>query len=373
MSYITKKEKVGTGAKIALDDMILTKSFPTTAGSKMLEDYLSLFDAEVVDRLSAYEVVGKTKVGEFGLSLTDGSAAALDEDGLKGVICLDVNGACRRTAALFDKVFVKPTYGTVSRFGMIPAACSGDTVGVMANSVEDCEELLFQMTGHDDKDGTSLPKEMIDSAKKAVPVKRIALIKEMLDGLSAEGRKRVDGAIAKAKAQGAEVVEVDGAIVRQAKYAWTVLMCAEVCNNVSRYDGVKYGYRAKNCKTIEDIYVKSRSEGFGLATKRAVLFGSEVLSSDCYEKTYDKALRVRRLIREYFDRLFCEYDGVILPACSKTSYTEEEQNGVGVYEESGYTAPASITGLPVVVAAGVQWLGKPLSDGSLLAFAKKLQ
>ena len=141
---------------------------------------------------------------------------------------------------------------------------------------------------------------------------------------------------------------------------------------MSKYDGVKYGYRAKGCHTIEDIYVKSRSEAFGADVKAAILYGSHVLSTDNYEAMYDKALRVRRLIREYFDRAFAGFDAVMMPACSQPSL-EAKADIVSVYEESKFTAPASITGLPVVVAAGVQWIGKPLAEGSLLAFAKGLK
>ena len=374
MVYKCKKEPTYMKEAVALDDMILTKDCPTSAGSKMLENFTSLFDATVVEKLSeTYEIIGKVCVDEFALGMLASSAtAALDEKEIKAVVGLEADGAYRRAAALNDKTFLKPTYGTVSRFGVIPVACSGDTVGVMANSADDCKEVWLEIAAHDDKDGTSLSQETIAKAQEITPVKKVAVVKEFMQGLSNEMKAVVDNALAKAKELGVEVIEVDGSILEQAKTAWLICKSAEFCNNVSRYDGVKYGYRAKDCKTIEDIYVKSRSEAFGKEVKATILYGSHVLASDNYDTMYDKALRVRRLVREYFDKLFMQADVVLLPACSKTEYVAEEDLS-SVYEESRFTAPASITGLPVVVSGGVQWIGAPLSDGSLLDLAKKLQ
>ena len=369
MIYTTKKEQTCSKEAVALDDMILTKEFPTTAGSKMLEGFTSLFDATVVEKLGDYEILGKVAVSEFALGMTaDSAVKALDEKQIKAVVGLDANGSYRRSAALSGKVFMKPTYGTVSRFGLIPVACSGDTVGVLACSADDCKEVLAAIAGHDDKDGTSLPEEICQAAQKVQPIRKVAIVKELMQGLTPAMSERVENALQKAKAQGVEVVEADGEILLQAKVAWAILSSAEFCNNVSRYDGVKYGYRAKGCNSIEEIYVKSRSEAFGTDVKATILYGSHVLSTDNYDKMYDKALRVRRLVREYLDDLLTSVDAVMMPACSTT---EVEKSSV--YKESKFSAPASISGLPVVVMGGVQWLGKPLADGSLLAFSKQLQ
>ncbi len=373
MVYTVKKEPTFTREAVAIDDMILTKDSATTAGSKMLDGYVSLFDATVAEKLSEnYEILGKVAVSEFALGMTaDAAVKALDEKEIKAVVGLDANGSYRRSAAISDKVFVKPTYGTVSRFGLIPVACSGDTVGVLAGNVEDATEVLGVMAGHDDKDGTSLPQEVIAKAKDKAPVKKVALVKQFLQELSTEMKKKTDDVLQQIQANGVEVELVDGEILTQAKAAWAILSSAEFCNNVSKYDGVKYGYRAKGCRSIEEIYVNSRSEGFGETVKSMILYGSHVLSTENYEKTYEKALRVRRLIREYFDKLFEEYDAVMMPACSSFALEENADASV-VYEEGKYTAPASITGLPVVVASGLQWLGKPLTEGSLLAFCGQL-
>ena len=149
-------------------------------------------------------------------------------------------------------------------------------------------------------------------------------------------------------------------------------MSAELCNNVSKYDGVKYGYRSADSKTLDELYTNSRTEAFGYLLKSTILYGSDTLSTDNYFKVYDKALRVRRVICEYFEALFKEYDAVVLPACSKKAYTEEDiaANTYIAYDESLYTAPASITGLPAVVTDGVQLIGKAYSENSLLDLAK---
>ena len=157
-----------------------------------------------------------------------------------------------------------------------------------------------------------------------------------------------------------------------AKSAWNILMSAEVCNNVSKYDGVKYGHRSADSKSLDELYTNSRTEAFGYLLKSVILYGSDTLSTENYMKVYDKALRVRRDICEYFAGLFAEYDAVVLPACSKKAYAAEETkaNAYTALEESLFTAPASITGLPAVVTDGVQLIGKAFSENSLLDLAE---
>ena len=247
---------------VALDDLILTKELPTTAGSKMLDGYLSLFDAEVVTRLktAGYTLAGKSNVGEFGIDLlgeTSYFGPCVQEDGTltyapsqlleEGSVCaavqLDVNGAPRRAAALADQVFVKPTYGTVSRFGTVPVACSGETVGVAAKTAKQCRQILAQIAGYDEKDGTSLPVSM---RGQAGPVKKVAVITELYDDADSQVQKKVDAFCCFLKDKGIECVRVERPVITAASIAWNTLMAAELCNNVSRYDGVKYGYRSGN-------------------------------------------------------------------------------------------------------------------------------
>lgn len=389
--YISKKENVSAPA-VVLDDMILTTDLPTTAGSKMLDNYKSLFGATVIEKLTeaGYSVAGKANVGELGIDLlgeTSYFGAVTDKDGnlslasaeivksgeAKAAIGLDVNGAQRRAAALSGLVYIKPTYGTVSRFGTIPAACSGECVGVMASTVADCKDVLASIVGHDDKDGTSLPEDKCALVKDgAASLKKVAIIKNLTADVDADTAAKIDAAKAALTADGITVDEIDCDVLKYAKTAWSALMCAELCNNVSRYDGVKYGHRSENYTTIGELYTNSRTEAFGALLKTAILYGSETLSDDNYKPVYDKSLRVRRVIADTLRKLLADYDALILPACSKSAYTEADvsANKYLAYDESLYTAPASITGFPAVVAGGVQIIGAPLSENTLLGAAE---
>ena len=379
--YIAKNEGA-VGKRIALDDMILTKDLPTAAGSRMLDGYMSLFDATVVEKAMAagYAIDGKLNVGEFGIDLmgetsyygaiaTDGhlvsAAAAAIEDGATAVLSLDVNGAPRRAAAQSGTVCVKPTYGTVSRFGTVPAACSGECVAVTAGTAADCEALLDVVAGYDAKDGTSLPDALRGEAK---PIRRVAVLTALTDGVDAETVARIEAAKAALSKNGIEVAKIDGGELIAARVAWNILMSAELCNNVSRYDGIKYGYRTPSYKTIDELYTNSRTEAFGAFLKTVILFVSETLSTDNYMKVYDKALRVRRVLVEYFKSLFETVDAVLLPACSTCAY-EENVDPELAFTENLYTAPASVTGLPAVVFGGVQLIGDAFSDKALLQLA----
>ena len=189
-----------------------------------------------------------------------------------------------------------------------------------------------------------------------------------------EGAAKVEAMKAKLSAQGIEVVEIYGEALMLAKSAWNILMYEELCNNVSKYDGVKYGYRTPNYETIDQLYTNSRTEAFGYLTKSVVLFGSETLSEDNYFKVYDKAQRIRRVICEALAKVFGEFDAILAPVSSKLSYTAEEAmaNPYMAYEESLYIAPAMISGVPAVVTDGVQLVGPAFSESSLLALAEKL-
>ncbi len=377
--------------KVIADDMILTKGVATTAGSKMLDGFMSLFSSEALVRLEqkGYGLVGKAKVGEFGFDLLGETAfnGGLTAQGVLKfaateiilaneadiALTMDINGSVRRAAAQNALVSVKPTYGTVSRYGTIPVACSGETVSLMAKNVAELREALAVVVGHDDKDGTSLSDNMY--VTDAATPKRIAVLTDMLTGVNAETLAKVDSAIAALKADGIEVVDVQNDKIAAARVAWNILMCAELCNNVSRYDGVKYGYRTPNFQNLDELYMNSRTEAFGELLKTAILFGSETLSSDNYMKVYDKALRTRRVIVNEFKKLFTEFDAVLMPACSTLEYTEEavKNDKYMAFTENFYTAPASISGLPAVVSGGVQLVGKAFSESKLFTLAEKLE
>ena len=377
--------------KIVIDDMFLTVGTPTTAGSKMLEGYNSLFEAEVLTRLNAagYTITGKAKVGEFGgdlLGETSYFGADYENDTLQypaavqvksgeaeAAVVLDVNGAPRRGAAQAGLVALKPTYGMVSRYGTIPVACSGETVSVVAANAADCREVFAAMAGHDAKDGTSLPESMVDAGKAAVTKKnKVAVLSSMLKGTSEEIQAQIAAVSENLAKNGVEVVTVDAETVAYAGAAWNILMSAELCNNVSRYDGVKYGYRTKTYTNIDELYTNSRTEAFGEFLKSAILFGSETLSTENYQKVYDKALRVRRVISEAMKAILADCDALLMPAASVTAYSKAmvEADKYLPYKENFYTAPASITGLPVVVAGGVQLVGNAFSEDVLLDLAE---
>ena len=378
-------------SKFVIDDMFLTVGTPTTAGSKMLEGYNSLFEAEVLTRLKAagFEMAGKVNVGEFGVDLLGETcyfgasyendtlqypaASAVKSGEANAAVVFDVNGAPRRGAAQNGMVCLKPTYGMVSRYGTIPVACSGETVSVLAAAAADCRAVFTVMAGHDHKDGTSLPASMVDAGKAAVTKKnKVAVLSSMLKGVNEDVQAKVNAAADALAAKGIEVVTIDADTVAYAGAAWNILMSAELCNNVSRYDGVKYGYRTQNYTGIDELYTNSRTEAFGDFLKAAILFGSETLSTENYQKVYDKALRVRRVISEAMNALLADCDALLMPAVSTFAYDKAmvENDKYLPYKENFYTAPASITGLPVVVAGGVQLVGAAFSEDVLLDLAE---
>ena len=390
MNYFTVKNDAATEKKIVADDMILTKELPTTAGSKMLNGYVSLFEGEVLTRLAdaGYALAGKATVGEFAFDLLGETAytGACTEDGVlkyasaeivkagdaMAAITLDVNGAPRRAAAQSGLCAIKPTYGTVSRFGTVPVACSGETVDVIAKNAADCRAILDAIAGHDDKDGTSLPQAQIDAGKTDdKPIRRVAILADLTNTADAGMKASIADFVATLSKNGVEAVEIQSPVIALSNVAWNVLMSAELCNNVSRYDGVKYGYRAEQFSGLDELYTNSRTEAFGELLKSTILFGSETLSTENYMKVYDKSLRTRRVIAEEFAKIFADFDAVLMPAASTLAYTESavKANKYLVFEENRYTAPASITGLPALVVGGVQLVGKAFSESALLDLA----
>ena len=321
---------------VAVDDTVLVKGVPAAAGSRMLQGFEPLFSAEAVVRLEnkGYTVAGKTAVGEFGLDLVGefgfgaengtelkGAAAELVKQGkVSAALGVDMNGAPRRAAALSGVKFLKPTYGTISRYGVISCAASGEQLGVYAADVKTLCDVMATVAGHDEKDGTSLREETY-TYDAALPVagKRVCLVKELLDKADDAVKARVLAYADALRAQGVVVDEISVDWFDAANTAWQMLMTAETCNNVSRYDGVKYGHRAASYKNIDELYVNSRTEGFNFLTKAVILYGSDVLSKNRYKTCYDKSLRVRRVMAERFAELMAKYDAVLTPVCSKAA------------------------------------------------------
>lgn len=391
MFYINQINAAGT---IAVDDTILIKGTPATAGSKMLENFKPLFSAEAVERLekAGYSIAGKTNVGEFGLDLLGetsaygaatadgkliGAGAALVAEGkIKAALAVDLNGAPRRAAAVSGVDFIKPTYGTVSRYGVIAAACSGEQIGVTAADAEGVKEILTVIAGHDSKDGTSLPDEKYDYSTDAdVSAMKIAVAKELYDVADAAVKAKIDSFADALKAKGAKVEFVELGITAQAQTAWQILMAAETTNNLSRFDGVKYGYRTADYKNIDELYVKSRSEAMGFLTKATIIYGSDVLAKAKYEKCYDKSLRIRRVVCDRMKAVYAEYDAVLAPACSKAEYAPYDTADAfeKVFAESLFTAIPSITGMPAMVTGGVQLMADSFKESVLLSIAKSVE
>ena len=387
--YINEINPTGT---IAVDDTLLVKDAVATAGSRILDGFKPLFSAEAVVRLEekGYTVSGKAHTGEFGLDLVgefsyyapqeeklEGAAAALVKNGdVKAALGVDMNGSTRRAAALAGVDFLKPTYGTVSRYGVISCAASGEQVGVFAPNAEGVKEIISVIAGHDDKDGTSLPqKEYEYSTDIAVAGKKVCIVKELLEKADDATKANVIKYADALKANGVEVEEISWDFFDLANTAWQILMCAETCNNVSRYDGVKYGHRTEQYRNIDELYVKSRTEGFNFLTKAVILYGSDVLSKNRYKDCYDKSLRVRRVIADATKELLQKYDAILAPVCSKTEYTAYDIKDAftKVFEESVFTALPNLIGTPALVSGGVQLMGKHFDESVLLSLANSVE
>lgn len=383
--YIVKLSDKGS---IAVDDTILVKDANASAGSHIMEGFKPLFSAEAVERLEkkGYEIAGKTHVGEFGLDLVGefsyyadkeddlkGAAASLvAKDAVKAALGVDMNGSTRRAAALSGVDFLKPTYGTVSRYGIISCASSGEQLGVYAKNVDGVKEVMDVIAGYDEKDGTCLKNESYDySTDMPVEGKKVCIIKELLALADEDSRKKVEAYADKLRQNGVLVEEVSSDIFSIANTTWQILMTAETCNNVSRYDGVKFGYRAKEYKNIDELYVNTRTEGFNFLTKAVILYGSDVLSKNRYEDCFGKSLKVRRVVAEKFAELMKTYDAVLTPVCSKLSYKAYDISEAfeTVYKESVFTAVANLIGTPALVSSGVQLLGKQFDESVLLSLA----
>ena len=383
--------QISDKGNIAVDDTILVKDVVTTAGSKILDGFKPLFSAEAVTRLEnkGYEVSGKTNVGEFGLDLVGefsyyapqseklhGSAATLVANGeVEAALGVDMNGGARRAAALAGVNFLKPTYGTVSRYGVISCAASGEQVGVYAKDAQKVAEIMSVIAGHDDKDGTSLKDETYDYTIADVKGKKVALNKYLLDKADDATKAKVLAFADSLRANGVEVVEISCDMVEIANTAWQILMCAETCNNVSRYDGVKFGHRAKEYKNIDELYVNTRTEGFNFLTKAVILYGSDVLSKNRYKDCFDKSLRIRRVVAEGLQKAFEEFDAILTPACSCAEYEAYDiKDAFGkVFAESVFTAVPNLIGIPALVTNGVQLMGNHFSESTLLSLASSVE
>ncbi len=391
MKYISVMDKKGN---IAVDDNILVKDVLSTAGSHILDGFTPLFSAEAVTRLEnkGYKIAGKANVGEFGLDLLGETSyyGALVEDGkiknaaanlvatgeVEAALCVDINGSPRRAAAVEDLTFLKPTYSTVSRYGVIACMCSAEQIGVMAKDSKKVAEVMAVIAGHDDKDGTSDTAESYTySLDEDIKGKKACIIKELLECADDTVKAKVLAYKQKLEAIGVSVEEISLELIPAAQSAWQILLSAETCNNLSKFDGVKYGYRTSNFKNIDDIYVNTRTEGLGLLAKSVIIYGSDVLSKGRYEVCYDKAMRVRRVVTEAFKKIFENYDLVLTPAASCDSFAQYDLKDAftKVFDESKYIVLPSLAGTPALVTEGVQLLADAFKENTLLSVAKAVE
>ncbi|MBI3043880.1 MAG: Asp-tRNA(Asn)/Glu-tRNA(Gln) amidotransferase subunit GatA [Betaproteobacteria bacterium] len=403
-----------TGIPLAQKDIFCAKGWLTTCGSRMLSNFVSPYDAHVVERLNGAGAVnlGKTNMDEFAMGSSSetsyygpvrnpwnvdtvpggssgGSAAAVAARLVPGATGTDTGGSIRQPAALSGVCGLKPTYGVVSRYGMIAFASSLDQGGPLARSAEDLALLLNVMAGFDARDSTSLEREREDYARAlGAPLKgtKIGLPKEFSAAGAAPGVvKAVEAAIAEYRRLGCETVEVSLPNMKLAVPVYYVLAPAEASSNLARYDGVRYGYRAPDHTDLTDLYEKTRAQGFGDEVKRRILIGTYVLSHGYYDAYYIQAQKVRRLIARDFADAFKRCD-VILGATSPTTafrLGEKMHDPVQMYLNDIYTIPANLAGLPAMsipcgfdekgLPVGLQLIGDYFAEARMLGIAHQYQ
>lgn len=366
-----------TGLPIAHKDIFVTRDFRSTAGSKMLENYLSPFDATVVERCSSAGMVtlGKTNCDEFAMGSSNensafgavknpwdhnaiaggssgGSAAAVAAGLAPAATGTDTGGSIRQPAALCGITGIKPTYGRMSRYGMIAYASSLDQGGPMARTAEDCALLLNTMAGFDPRDSTSLERAPEDFSRDlSQPLKglKIGVPKEYFGaGLSDEVATCIHAALKQFEALGANVTEISLPRTELSIPAYYVLAPAEASSNLSRFDGVRYGHRASEYKDLQEMYKKTRAEGFGAEVKRRILVGTYVLSHGYYDAYYLQAQKIRRLIADDFQQAFQQCDVIMGPVSPTVAWNigDKADDPVANYLADIYTLSASLAGLP---------------------------
>jgi len=398
------------GIPIGIKDNMCTKGVKTTCSSKMLENFVAPYNATVVEKLENEGLIslGKLNMDEFAMGASTeysafaktknpwnlnttpggssgGSAAAVAGNLVPWALGSDTGGSIRQPASFCGVVGLKPTYGLVSRYGLVAFASSLDQIGPITKDVEDSAILLNVLAGHDEKDSTSVnmpKKDYTKSLVKDVSKIKIGVPKEFLaDGINEEVKQSVLAAIEKYKKLGAKVEECSLDIANQALATYYIIACAEASSNLGRFDGIRYGYRTNNFKSLKDIYVNSRSEGFGAEVKRRIILGTYVLSSGYYDAYYKKAQKVRTLIKQKFEKLFEKYDVLITPTSPTVAYEigTKTSNPLEMYLADLCTVSLNIAGLPGIsipcgvdsngMPIGLQIIGKPFGEETIIQTA----
>lgn len=380
------------GVPFAIKDNMCTEGTLTTCSSKILENFIPTFSAEAVLNLekAGAVILGKTNMDEFAMGSTTetsyygvtrnprnpehvpggssgGSAAAVAAQECFAALGSDTGGSIRQPASYCGVVGMKPTYGTVSRYGLIAYGSSLDQIGPLTKDVTDCATVLETITSHDLKDSTSMKREDTDFTSALVAdVKgmKIGIPRDYFgEGLDPEVRDAVLAAAEVLKAQGAEVEEFDLSLVDYAIPTYYTIAAAEASSNLERFDGVKYGYRAQDAEDLHTMYKRSRSQGFGPEVKRRIMLGSFVLSSGYYDAYYLKALRVKALIKKAFDEAFAKYDVILGPVAPTTApkLGSSLADPIKMYLGDIYTISINLAGLPgISVPCGTDSQGLPI-------------
>ena len=380
------------GVPVAIKDNMCTKGMKTTCSSKILYNFIPTFTAEAVLNLekAGAVIIGKTNMDEFAMGSTTetsaygvtknpwntghvpggssgGSCAAVAAEECSYALGSDTGGSIRQPSAFCGVTGIKPTYGTVSRYGLIAYGSSLDQIGPIAKDVTDCATILEIISSHDSKDSTSVKREdtkfteaLVDDVKGM----KIGIPRDYFGaGLNAEVKEAVLAAAKELEKKGAIVEEFDLGLVEYAIPAYYVIACAEASSNLARFDGVKYGYRTEEYDGLHQMYKKSRSEGFGAEVKRRIMLGSFVLSSGYYDAYYLKALRVKALIKKAFDEAFAKYDVILGPAAPTTApkLGASLSDPIQMYLGDIYTIAVNLAGLPgISLPCGMDSKGLPI-------------
>ena len=380
------------GIPIGIKDNMCTKGVKTTCSSKMLENFIAPYDATVIEKLNNEGIIslGKLNMDEFAMGASTeysafkktknpwnlntvpggssgGSAAAVAANLVPWALGSDTGGSIRQPSAFCGVVGLKPTYGLVSRYGLVAFASSLDQIGPITKDVQDAALLLNLIVGHDEKDTTSINNEKVDYTKclkNDVKGLKIGVPKEFFgEGINAEVKAKLQEAIEKYKELGAIVEECSLDIAEYALATYYIIACAEASSNLGRFDGIRYGYRTKNFENLKDIYINSRSEGFGQEVKRRIILGTYVLSSGYYDAYYKKALEVRTLVKQEFDKKFEKYDVLLTPTSPTVAFEigTRSNNPLEMYLADICTVSVNIAGLPgISIPCGVDSKGMPI-------------
>lgn len=411
-----KCEELGAlaGIPMGVKDNICTKGVATTCASKMLADYVPPYNAHVVERLEkeGFVMLGKLNMDEFAMGSTTensamkithnpvdltrvpggssgGSAAAVAANEAAYTLGSDTGGSIRQPAAFCGVVGMKPTYGTVSRYGLVAFASSLDQIGPLTKTVRDNALVLNAIAGHDKRDATSVDRVYGDFTAeigKGVSGLTIGIPKEFFgEGISPDVKEAVLKAATRYEKMGAKLLEVSMPAIDHALAAYYVISSAEASSNLARFDGVRYGYRTEEFSDIAELYKKSRSEGFGAEVKRRIMLGTFALSSGYYDAYYKKALQVRALVRADYDRVLQKCDVILSPVAPTVAYKlgEKSQNPLEMYMGDAYSVPVNVAGIPALalpcgvgegnMPVGLQLMGKPFSEALLYRVGAALE